>query len=89
MDKLNEKIIEQIANNARQSGDVVAKKLDVSPATVRRRLNQLIDSKTIRIVPVIDPIKFGYPLTVIIAFDVKHNKMGSATQLLGSKSYKF
>ncbi len=85
MDRLDEHIVEQLTNNARQSGDILAKRLGVSSATIRRRIKRLVVSQAIRILPILKkPSEFGYPVSVMIAFDVEHNKIEKTAQLLGS-----
>ena len=85
MDSLDEKLIELLRHDARPSSETLAKHLKVSPATVRRRIKRLIKKEVIRIVAVADPNKTGIPLAAIITFDVAHDKMESALELLASR----
>ena len=71
-----------MGQDARQNSETLAKKLKLSPATVRRRLRKLTRSGLLRIVGVIDPTKYGYPLTVVFALDVAQGKLGSAIMML-------
>jgi Lrp/AsnC family transcriptional regulator for asnA, asnC and gidA len=82
IDKLNERLIELLGENARQSSDVIARKLKTSPATIRRRLRRLLQSGVLRIVAVADANKIGLPLTAIIAMDVSHDKLDGVIEKL-------
>ena len=82
MDSLDEQLITLLEKNARQSSDVLAKKLHVSDTTVRRRLRQLIASDTLRIVALVDPNKVGFPLIVGMSFNVEHGKLDSVAREL-------
>ena len=84
IDLLDEELIKLLAKNGRESTEVLAKKLKVTPSTIRRRVNELIKSETIRIVAVVDPKKAGYPLAAVIAYDVEHDKLDSAMKLLAN-----
>ena len=82
MDTLDEKLIRLLEKNAYQSSDALARQLDVSASTVRRRIRKLMTNNILRIVGLVDPIKIGYPLIVGIAFDVEHAKMDLVAQQL-------
>ena len=71
-----------LTQDASQTGDVIAKRLKVSPATVRRRKQQLVKRGVIRIVAIPDADKIGYPLKAVIAFDIDHNKLREAMEKL-------
>ncbi len=84
-DSLDEQLVQLLGKDARQTSKALAKQLKVSAATVRRRVGKLIQSSAIRIVAVADSKKIGFPLTAIIAFDVSHEKIESAMQMLASR----
>jgi len=81
-DSLDTKLIELLTQDANQTGDVIAKKLNVSPATIRRRKQQLIKRGVIRIAAITDADKTGYPLKAVIALDIEHNKLTEAMEKL-------
>jgi len=81
---LDEELVKLLAQDGRESSEVLAKKLRVTPSTVRRRMNELIKSGIIRITAVVDPKKVGYPLAAIVAYDVEQNKLDSAVNFLSS-----
>ncbi len=65
MDLLDEHLIKLLAQDARVSSEVLANKLKVTPATVRRRLNELIKNKVVRILAAVDPNKVGLSLAAV------------------------
>ncbi|MDO8569092.1 MAG: Lrp/AsnC family transcriptional regulator [Dehalococcoidales bacterium] len=85
VDDLDRRLIKLLQTDAHRSSDVLAKKLQVSPATVRRRVRKLIKENVIRIQSVVDPEKVGLPLAVLIAFDVDHEKLDSIMQFLAKQ----
>jgi Lrp/AsnC family transcriptional regulator, regulator for asnA, asnC and gidA len=86
LDALDEKLIGVLKENARQSSEKLAKKLNVSPTTVRRRLKKLIRSQSVRMVALVEPSKAGISLLTIIAFDVAHDSLDESIQLLMEQS---
>lgn len=86
LDALDEKLIGVLKDNARQSSEKLAKKLNVSPTTVRRRLKKLIRTQAVRMVALVEPSKAGISLLTIIAFDIAHDSLDSAIQLLNDQS---
>jgi len=84
VDLLGEKLIELLAQDANHSTDLLAKKLRVAPATIRRRRKELQKQDILRIVGAVNPKKIGYNLTVMAAFDVETSKLLSALNLLSN-----
>ena len=85
MDSIDRQIIALLGQNARQSSEEVAKQLNLSSATVRRRIRSLIKRDLLRIIGVGDPGSFGFSLAVCIAFDVEHDKLESTMAALIKK----
>ena len=85
MDLLDEHLIKLLAQDAQVSSEVLAKKLKVTPATVRRRLSELIKKKVVRILAAVDPNKVGLPLAAVIAYNVEHDKLDLAVNLLAHR----
>ncbi len=81
-DSVDEQLIRLLGQDARQSSESLAKQLNLSSATVRRRLRKLIRSDLLHIVGVVDPVRFTFPLAAVIALDVAHDKLESAMELL-------
>ena len=66
MDNLNKQLVGLLQQDGRQSSQVIAKQLHVSSATIRRRLSNLLENGSIRIVAAIDPAKVGYSLRSLV-----------------------
>ncbi|MFC1961597.1 Lrp/AsnC family transcriptional regulator [Chloroflexota bacterium] len=79
---LDDKLIRMLQEDGRQSSNVLAKKLGVSSATVRRRIKKLVQSGLLKIVGLVDPDKAGLPFVAIIAVDVVHDKLSEAVKAI-------
>ena len=77
IDKTDCDIIEMLQKDGRLSNTTIAKKLGVSEATVRARLNRLIDEEYIQIVAVGNPIKLGFDIVGMIRFEIDLSKVDS------------
>lgn len=75
IDALDEKLIQLLQKNGRQSSESLARQLGVSPSTVLRRIDQLTEKKVMRIVGVVDPDKVGLLLAAMIGLDVEPGKL--------------
>lgn len=76
MDDIDEKILEQLNQNARKSYREIARALDVSLTTVANRIKKLEDEKIIeRYIPLINQEKLGYDLTAVINVKISHGKL--------------
>lgn len=84
LDTLDKKLIGILQQNSRQSSELLAKQLGVSPATVRRRIRRLITKGVIRIGAIVDHNKAGLPLAAVFALDVAPDKLDSTMQTLSS-----
>ncbi len=73
VDSLDEKLIRLLQQDAHRSSEVLAKQLDVSPATVRRRVSKLVQKGVVRIAAIPDSEKVGLHLAVIIALKVDYD----------------
>ncbi|MEJ2739788.1 MAG: AsnC family transcriptional regulator, partial [Dehalococcoidia bacterium] len=59
MDSLDTQLIQLLGQDARQDSKTLAKELNTSSATVRRRLKKLLQSGILHIIGVIDPSEVG------------------------------
>lgn len=59
-DQIDYRIINELSKDARKPVAKIAKKINVNERTVRRRIDKLIEDKTIRITTIVDPSSFGY-----------------------------
>lgn len=82
MDLMDQQLISLLKEDAQQSSNVLAKKLHVSPATVRRRIKKLTQSRVLRIRAVVDYNKLGLPLAALFGFDVAHDKLDATMRAL-------
>ena len=84
-DLTDEQLVRLLGQDARQNSETLAKQLNLSAATVRRRLRKLLRSGLLRIVGVIDPTNFGLPLAAVITIDVAHDKLEAAMEMLAER----
>jgi len=77
IDKTDCDIIKMLQKDGRLSNTTIAKKLGVSEATVRARLNRLINEEYIQIVAVGNPIKLGFDIVGMIRFQIDLSKVDS------------
>jgi Lrp/AsnC family transcriptional regulator for asnA, asnC and gidA len=75
IDDLDIRIIGQLAEDGRQSSERLAKILNTSPTTVKRRINHLIEGGVIRITAAVDPGKIGFSVAALVAIDVVQGKL--------------
>jgi Lrp/AsnC family transcriptional regulator for asnA, asnC and gidA len=82
LDQIDCQMIELLQKDGRVPNTEIAKKLGVSEATVRSRLNRLIEEEYIQIVAVSNPIKLGFKIVGILRIKVDINKIESVTKEL-------
>jgi len=82
MDLVDQQLVSFLKEDAQQSSNVLAKKLHVSPATVRRRIKKLSQNGVVRIKAVVDYNKMGLNLAALFGFDVAHDKLDATMRAL-------
>lgn len=82
IDSLDEKLIQLLGKDGRQSSKELSKQLAVSAGTVRRRLRRLIKSRVLRITALVSAEEMGLPLAAIVALDVAPENLNSVTKFL-------
>lgn len=82
IDETDRRIISILQDDARQSNAAIARTIDVSEATVRRRIKIMVDSGTLTIRAVPNPVKFGLNTTAMIGIDVEPDKLESVANAL-------
>ena len=82
MDLLDTQIIELLIRDANVSSTSLAKQLNVSSSTVRRRMKDLIERDIIRIKATPNLEKFGLPVVAFISLEVSHEKIKSVLKML-------
>jgi len=81
-DQIDCRMIELLQKDGRISNTDIAKKIGISEATVRTRLNRLIEEEYIQIVAVSNPIKLGFKIVGILRIKVDITKIESVTKEL-------
>ena len=76
LDQIDCRMIELLQKDGRISNTDLAKEIGISEATVRTRLNRLINEEYIQIVAVSNPIKLGFEIVGNIRIHVEIKKMG-------------
>ena len=82
IDLLDTQLIDLLMQNAYVSSAALAKQLNVSSSTVRRRVKSLLEQGIIRIIAVPDPSKVGLPVVAFISLEVSHDKINSVLKAL-------
>ncbi len=85
MDVIDKQLVQLLEKDANQSSKELATKLDVSAATVRRRMGKLVKNNEIRLVAVVDPEKAGFPFAAVLSLDVELEHLDSAIQHLDKR----
>jgi len=84
-DHIDEQIVRLLGQDGRQTSKQIAKHLNISAATVRRRIKKLLENDLLHIVGVVDPANFGFPLPAVIAIDIIPEKLDSTLQELSKQ----
>jgi len=84
IDPIDDKLTKLLQFDARQSSEVLAKRLGVSPTTVRRRIRKLLANGTIRIVAVADPRIWGANLYAHIGLNVDRAQLNPVVEAISS-----
>ncbi|MCL0082524.1 Lrp/AsnC family transcriptional regulator [Dehalococcoidia bacterium] len=71
LDKLNQRLIQELQNDGRTSNRVLARKLGVSEGTIRKRISDLRSRNVIKIVAQPDPYRLGCRFICIMGLEVK------------------
>ncbi|MBI9092325.1 MAG: Lrp/AsnC family transcriptional regulator [Desulfobacterium sp.] len=82
IDDTDRKIIALLQKDGRLSNTMIAKELGVSEATVRTRLNRLINEEYIQIVAVSNPLKLGFKAVGVLNIHVDIKKIDHVTEEL-------
>ena len=82
MDQLDRKIIQILQSNGRASNARIARDVDVSEGTVRRRLKTLVQQGSIKIIALPDPEVLGYDTEALVGIQVDPDKIDEVAVLL-------
>ena len=81
-DQIDCRMIELLQKDGRIPNTDIAKEIGISEATVRSRLNRLIEEGYIQIVAVSNPIKLGFKIVGVLRIKVDITKIESVTREL-------
>ncbi len=84
MDELDRRIIELLQLDGRASNAKIARELGSGEATVRRRLNRLIQDDIVRITAVPNLEKLGYGTTALIGVKTSPGKSDAVAEALAA-----
>jgi Lrp/AsnC family transcriptional regulator, regulator for asnA, asnC and gidA len=70
LDDVSKAIIEQLQEDGRQSYATIAKRVGLSEAAVRQRVQRLLDQEVMQIVAVTDPLQVGFRRQAMIGIRV-------------------
>ncbi len=82
LDDMDNRLIVELEKDGRASYEKLAKALNTSISTVKRRLQRLLADDIIKIMAVPDPDKVGYQANAIISIDVKAGKADEVSEIL-------
>jgi Lrp/AsnC family transcriptional regulator, regulator for asnA, asnC and gidA len=82
LDKIDRSIVRLLQVDGNLSNVEIAKRLNISEATVRRRRVYLHDDDVIRVVAVANPFKLGFNIMAIIGIQTQKNLLSSVEQTL-------
>ena len=85
LDKTDRQLIKLLEENAWQTSEALARQLEVSSATVRRRQKQLVRNGVIRAVAITNPDRVATGVCAMIALNVYHNEVDNVMQTLASQ----
>jgi Lrp/AsnC family transcriptional regulator, regulator for asnA, asnC and gidA len=80
IDELDRQIIAILQQDGRASNVDIARRVGVTEATIRKRLDRLLTQKVIRITAVPDHVQMGLPIETVISLQLD---MGNLEQIVG------
>jgi DNA-binding Lrp family transcriptional regulator len=84
LDELDRRLISALKEDGRMSYTELATRLRVAEGTARNRLQRLLGSETLKIVPIIDQMKIGYRLNVWIGVRCRPGTFRKVAQALAA-----
>jgi len=81
-DTIEQRLMGLLQNDGRQSSELLARHLGISPSTVLRRIRELTRSGVLRVVAVVDLGKVGFPLVAVVGIDAIQGKVTSVAEAL-------
>ncbi len=89
IDDVSKSIIEQLQSDGRKPYASIGKSIGLSEATVRQRVQKLLDSKVMQVVAVTDPLQVGFKRAAMIGVKVEGDieKVSEALAKLDEVNY--
>jgi len=84
LDPVDKKLIKLLQHDALQSSTLLAKQLEVSPATVRRRIKRLVEDRVIHVIAAVDPSRWRLNISAFVALKVDTLELDNVLRDLGS-----
>lgn len=85
IDKLDQKLIQELQNDGRKSYVDLARELGVVEGTVRKRIKDLIDENVLKIVAVLNAHQLGYSFISIMGIQVRMADLRGVADKLAEK----
>jgi len=86
LDALDRGLISELRHNGKSSQLELAAKLGTSAATVRRRMNRLLDNRIMKLVAIADPQVLGFRIRAAIGVNARHGRIDAVADELASFS---
>jgi len=84
LDDLDRKILATLMADGRTSNVDIARQVDSSEATVRRRIQAMIDGEIMQVIAVADPYEIGLQVQVVIGISVQLDAIHEVASRLAS-----
>lgn len=84
MDTVDIAIIQELQTNGRRPFTEIAQKLEISEATVRNRVNKLIDKQVFQIVGLMSPHRLGFNSPAMVSVAIQPGKVETAAKQLAT-----
>jgi Lrp/AsnC family transcriptional regulator for asnA, asnC and gidA len=81
LDDVNKRIIDNLQQDGRMSYAALAKKIGLSEAAVRQRVQRMLDGGVMQIVAVTDPLTLGFHRQVMIGMKVEGDMRAVADEI--------
>jgi Lrp/AsnC family transcriptional regulator for asnA, asnC and gidA len=82
LDAIDRSIVELLQEDGNLPNVEIARRLEISETTVRRRRAQLHEDDVIRVVAVANPFKLGFNIVTIIGVQTQKNRLSSVEETL-------
>jgi Lrp/AsnC family transcriptional regulator for asnA, asnC and gidA len=86
LDDVDHRLIELLAANGRSSNVALARELDITETTVRKRLDRLFSNGLVRVIAVTDPALLGYHVDAVFGLSVVPRHQRAVARRLAEQS---